>query len=44
MDAERFFIYATGKANTIGATVGSDGTGKCSMVATLEIRDANILP
>mgnify|MGYP000885202262 CR=1 FL=1 len=44
MDAERFFIYATGKANTIGATVGSDGAGKCSMVATLEIRDANILP
>jgi hypothetical protein len=44
MDADRFYIYATKKANTIGATVGEDGTGKCSMIVTLEIKDADIIP
>lgn len=43
MDAERFYLYATGKANTIGSIVG-DGTNKCSMVVTLAYNDADILP
>lgn len=43
-DAERFYIYATGEANTIAAIVGDDGTGKCSMIVSLEYNDADILP
>jgi hypothetical protein len=42
MDAQRFFIYATGKANTLAVIVV--GVDKCSVIATLSYRDADILP
>lgn len=42
MDIPRFFIYGGGKTNTIGVQVG--GTGKCSVVVSLDYHDANILP
>jgi len=41
MDAMRFFIYPTRTANTLSVIV--EGTGKCSVVATLSYRDTEIL-
>lgn len=42
MDAQRFYIYSGGKANTIAAQI--EGTGKCSAVVSLDYHDAQILP
>lgn len=42
MDAQRFFIYATGKANTLAVIV--EDVDKCSVAALLSYRDADILP
>jgi hypothetical protein len=42
MDAQRFYIYSGGKANTIAAQI--EGAGKCSAVVSLDYHDAQILP